>query len=205
MKKTLDMDNPFFTFMGWLGDVAIVNILFLVCSLPIITMGAATAAMYQTFREMRKGQVISTFRSFFGAFRKAFGKSLPVWLIQLLTGLLLAFDLAFVVKMESAPIWHIVGMALGCMFLLWILISCYLLPWAVYEEKTMRAAVAESLFLAVKNLPRTLVMGLFNSIPVVCFLLGTYFIGVMTPIYMTVGFGITAWLNTMLLEKCRGR
>lgn len=205
MKKTLDMDNPFFTFMGWLGDVAIVNILFLICSLPVITMGAATVAMYQTFQEMREGKAVSAFRSFFKAFGNAFKKSFPAWLTELLTGVLLAFDLAFVTRMENAFVWHVVGMALGCMFLLWLFITCYLLPWGVYEGKTLKPALSQSLCFAVKNLPRTVIMGLLNLIPVVCIILGSYFIGVVTPIYITVGFGVTAWLNTMLLEKCRGR
>lgn len=205
MKKSLDIDNPFFAFMGWLADVAIVNILFLVCSLPVITMGAATVAMYQTFREIREGKTVPAFRNFFSAFGRSFRKSLPSWFLQLLTGLLLAFDLGFVVEMENVPIWHMVGMILGCMILLWVMISCYLLPGAVYEGKTIKSAVSESLYLAVKNLPRTVVMGLLNIIPIACIVLGNYFIGVMMPIYITVGFGITAWLNILLLEKCKGR
>lgn len=205
MKKSLDIDNPFFAFMGRLADVAIVNILFLVCSLPVVTMGAATAAMYQTFREMREGRGTSAFRGFLGAFGTAMKKSFPAWMAQLLTGLLLAFDLGLVIKMENVLFWHLIGMALGCMFLLWLMISCYLLPYAVYEGRTIKAAVAESLYLAVKNFPLTIVMALFNSIPFVCILLGNYFIGIVTPVYMTAGFGITAWINIMLLEKCKGR
>lgn len=52
--KKLSIDNPFFEFMGKVGDVMIVNILFLICSVPIITMGASVFAMYETFRQMGK-------------------------------------------------------------------------------------------------------------------------------------------------------
>ncbi len=51
--KKLSIDNPFFGFMDRLGDIVILNILFLICSVPIITMGASVSAMYQALRDGR--------------------------------------------------------------------------------------------------------------------------------------------------------
>ena len=62
--KKLSIDNPFFEFMGKVGDVMIVNILFLICSVPIITMGASVFAMYETFRQMGEDTYISALKTF---------------------------------------------------------------------------------------------------------------------------------------------
>lgn len=43
--KKLNIDNPFFEAMGRFGDVIIVNLLFLLCSLPVVTLGASSSAM----------------------------------------------------------------------------------------------------------------------------------------------------------------
>lgn len=190
--------------MGKLGDIAIVNVLFLICSLPILTMGASTAAMYRTFRRMQEGEGGSAFREFFLAFGQALRKSFPAWLFQILTGAVLVFDLMFVVKAGGTVFWHAVGMALGCLLLLWAMVSCYLLPAAVYEGRTLGAALAGSLFLATGNFPWTIAMALLRGIPAACLVLGSYFIGLATPIYLTVGFGATAYLNTCILRKCKG-
>lgn len=204
MKDGFNIDNPFFEFMGALADVVIVNIMFLICSIPVVTMGASMSAMYQTMQRMREGRLSSAFRCFWAAFRSSLRKSIPVWMLQLISGCLLFFDLNFASMMPKTLFWNIVGMATGGLMLLWLMISCYLIPAGMYEDKKLKEALADSLFMAVRNLPYTLVMAVLNSIPAVCMMLGTYFIGVMTPVYMAGGFGVTAYLNVMMLEKCRG-
>ena len=203
MKSGFDIDNPFFAFMGTLADIVIVNILFLICSVPVITMGASMAAMYETMHIMREGRLQSAFRCFFTAFRRHLKKSVPLWLVQLLTGVLLFFDLNFVGMAPKTAAWNMIGMATGGLFLIWTMAACYLFPARIYDGKTIRQALAQSMYLAVRNLPYTAVMAVLNSIPIVCLMLGTYFIGVVTPVYMTAGFGVTAYINTMLLERCK--
>ena len=64
MKNGFDIDNPFFAFMGTLADIVVINILFLICSVPVITMGASMSAMYDTMRKMREGKLTSGVSSF---------------------------------------------------------------------------------------------------------------------------------------------
>lgn len=204
MKNGFDIDNPFFAFMGAMADILIVNILFLITSVPIITIGASTSAMYETMRKMREGKLASTCKFFIGAFRKSFRKSIPAWMIQLVTGAVLLFDLIYVSGVQITTFWNVAGMAIGCMLLLWMMVACFLIPAAVYKERNIKSALSESLYLSVRNFPYTVVMIMIDSIPIVCLLLGEYFIGLVTPVYLTVGFGTTAYLNTLILEKCKG-
>ncbi len=203
MKDGFDIDNPFFAFMGALADIVIVNLLFIACSIPVLTMGASLSAMYQTMRQMREKRMASAFRSFTGAFCRFLKKSIPAWIVQLVSGIVLFFDLAFAGMMPKTIGWNLIGMATGGMLLIWTMMSCYLFPAAVYNGKKLKQALAQCLYLAVRNLPYTVMMAVLNSIPFVCIWLGAYFIGVVTPVYILAGFGITAYLNTMLLGKCR--
>ena len=202
MKSSFDIDNPFFAFMGALADIVMVNLLFLICSVPVVTMGASMAAMYETMRILQKRRLQSAFHCFFTAFRHHFKKSIPLWLVQLLTGVLLFFDLNVASSAPKTPAWNIIGMVAGGLFLIWTMAACYLFPAHIYAGKTIRQALAKSMYLAVRNLPYTVVMAVLNSIPIVCLMLGTYFIGVVTPVYLAAGFGMTAYINTMLLERC---
>lgn len=203
MKNGFDIDNPFFAFMGALADVVIVNILFLICSVPVLTMGASISAMYKTMRRMREGRLTSAGSYFLQTFRHSLRKSIPSWMLQLFTGVILFFDLYYVGMAPKTAVWNLIGMVTGGLLLIWMMITCYLLPAGIYDGKKIRPALAESMYLAVRNLPYTAGMVLLNSIPIVCLMLGTYFTGVVTPVYMTAGFGVTAYLNTLLLERCR--
>ena len=46
LKGLFDMDNPFWRFMSLVADLIILNLLFVLCSIPIITIGASTTALY---------------------------------------------------------------------------------------------------------------------------------------------------------------
>lgn len=203
MKDVFDIDNPFFAFMGGLADLVIVNLLFLVCSIPVVTMGASLSAMYQTIGKMREGRVSGVFSAFMRAFKGSFKKSVPAWLLQLFTGIVLIFDLFYTGMMPKAAAWSLIGMVTGGMTLIWLFLTCYLIPARVFDGRKLKEALSRCMYLSVRNLPYTAVMALLNSIPFVCVFLGTYFIGVMMPVYLSAGFGITAHFNTMLLEKCR--
>ena len=136
MKNGFDIDNPFFAFMGTLADIVVINILFLICSVPVITMGASMSAMYDTMRKMREGKLTSAFQYFFQAFRRSLKKSIPAWMLQLLTGVILFFDLNFVSMMPKTAAWNMIGMATGGMLLLWMMVTCYFLPAETMMELT---------------------------------------------------------------------
>ena len=46
MGKIFNINNPFWTFMGKLVDVVVLHFIWLVCSLPVVTFGASTTALY---------------------------------------------------------------------------------------------------------------------------------------------------------------
>ena len=41
MDRIFNMDNKFFTFMGKAADLILLNIIFLICCLPVVTIGAS--------------------------------------------------------------------------------------------------------------------------------------------------------------------
>ncbi len=89
----LKIDNPFFRAMSVLADVILLSVLWLVCSLPVVTAGAATLALYAVACKIAAGQSYGVFRDFFRALRRDFRQATAVWLPMLAAGAALAFDL----------------------------------------------------------------------------------------------------------------
>lgn len=46
MKKIFNMDNPFWVAMGRVFDIFVLNCLWLLCCLPVFTIGPATTGLY---------------------------------------------------------------------------------------------------------------------------------------------------------------
>lgn len=201
MMKKINVENPFFEFMGTLADLVLLNLMFLLCCLPVVTIGASLAALYQSCEDMAEGCFVSAFRNFSGAFKKNLKRSIKVWLIVLFTGCLLIFDLIFLGGAGGSE-WRLVGVGVGCLFVLWEMIFCYIFPVFIKKGGTAGEMVKGSLFLAVRNFPYTLAMAVLNVVPLACFLLGGRILAAVVPLYVIFGFGLTAFVNTFFLRRC---
>ena len=88
-------DSKFWKLYTLAGNGIMVNLMFLICSLPVVTMGASMTALHKAMRlYVVKGEK-RLFQSFFEAFKKHFKLSTCVWLLNLLMILILCFDLLF--------------------------------------------------------------------------------------------------------------
>ena len=65
MGGLFNYDNPIWRFVGRIWDLFILNLLWVLCSLPIVTFGASTTAMYyctmKIARDRDSGGVLSMF------------------------------------------------------------------------------------------------------------------------------------------------
>lgn len=86
-------DNPVISGMSRIFDMMCLNVLWLVCSLPIFTIGASTTAMYTVMLKVVKNEEGYIVKGFFKAFKENFKKSTIIWLILLVIGGFLGADL----------------------------------------------------------------------------------------------------------------
>lgn len=65
--------------MNKLANYLIISLLWSVCSLPIITIGAATSAMYRTLHKCVEGEKDYILQTYFQAFKNTFVYSTIIW------------------------------------------------------------------------------------------------------------------------------
>lgn len=85
MKKT-NIDSPFYRTMSKIGDLVLVNILWLVCCLPILTAGASTLGLFTVVNKMAAKEDYTVRTDFFKAFRRDFKQATALWLVVLFFG-----------------------------------------------------------------------------------------------------------------------
>ena len=194
--KKFGIDNPFFGFMGRVGDILILNILFVVTCIPVVTIGTSLCAMYQVALRMARKESNYVAREYFRAWKAEWKQSTVIWLILLAAGCLLVFDV-----MVGRDMWNILNAAVGALLFVWGMLFTYVFAVQARFANTIRNTVKNAMYMAVCHFPFTVIMLVLNLIPVLCILLGTTTMAMATPIYIVAGFALTARINAVFLNR----
>lgn len=194
--KKLSIENPFFEFMGNIGDWMLLNVLFVLASLPVVTIGMSATALYKvTLRRMR-GESQYVAREFFQACKEEWKQSTKLWLIFLFTGGLLLFDVLY-----GKNLWKSLNIAIGVLVALWSFTFAYAFPLQARFQNSIKNTLTNALALAFQNLPASLVMVALNCIPALCIVAGEFVTMLAMPFFCVLGFSLTARVNGIFLTK----
>lgn len=126
MRWIFHIENPVMHYIIKLFDCMCLSALWLVFSLPVITMGAASTALFVTVHHYLRKEEGHLWQTFWRAFRENWKRSTLVWLAALLVLVLLALDVLVFRTMA------IRGDALGELYWLVLLICCIAVTWVAY-------------------------------------------------------------------------
>ena len=95
------IDSKFYEVVSRIADLVVLNLLFVLCSLPIITIGASTTALYGVTKKMAENREGYIFRNYFRLFKENFKQSTIMWIILLLFALIPTIDLYIINSFEK--------------------------------------------------------------------------------------------------------
>lgn len=194
--KKLGIDNPFFGFMGRVGDILILNVLFVITSIPIVTIGMSLSAMYRVTLRMARKECNYVAKEYFRAYTEEWRKSTAIWMILLVSGILLFFDVTV-----GKDMWNILNAAVGALVFIWGMLFTYVFAVQARFENTVKNIFKNSIYMAVRHFPFTVIMMVLNAVPAVCIFFGSVTMALATPIYIAAGFAVTTRLNSVFLNK----
>ena len=194
--KKFGIDNPFFTFMSRVGDILILNILFVATSIPLVTIGMSLSAMYRVTLRMTRKECNYVAKEYFRACGEEWKQSTFIWLIMLVTGILLVFDVTV-----GRDMWNILNIAVGALIFICGMIFTYVFAVQARFENTVKNILKNTVYIAIRHFPFTVVMLVLNLVPVVCILFNSVTMALATPIYIVVGFALTARINSIFLNR----
>ena len=194
-------DGWFSRFFGTLGDIIIVNILFILCSIPIVTMGASMSAMYFTLlKKQRTGENGGVVKLFFKGFKDNFKQSTISWLLFLLISFIFTLDFNLFGKggpQENKLMYYtsVVLMILTCF------IAIYLFPVISAFKNTLKNLLLQSIYLAAKNFIFTIVIMVLYTLPAYVLLSSTQIFMVGIFVFIVCGFGLIAYVSSFMFLK----
>jgi uncharacterized membrane protein YesL len=157
MGKLFDFDNGFFSFMTKLTNLVILNILWIIFSLPIITSGAATASVYTVTLKMVKNEEGYIVQSFWKAFKGNLKQGIVIQIILLLCGIILSFDAIYFFRLGTTTSL-IAAAVFGLLLLLYTFISIFIFPLLAYFNNTVLGTIKNAFLLSLKHLPTSVCM-----------------------------------------------
>lgn len=142
-----------------LTDVCIFGVLWLVCSLPIVTVGAASAALHAAMGDRLTHGSRERVKPFFRAFRLHFKKATILWLTIFPLMIVFALDAVYYLVWNGDGVWNrAMGAVQVLLFVHAFAISCYAFPLLTLYNRKVRDVLLLSLQSCYRHWPWTLLI-----------------------------------------------
>lgn len=190
-------DSKFIQYVNKLADLMIVNVLTLVCCLPIITIGSSLTAMHSVVMKIYRNEEHYVAKLFFKAFKENFKRSTAIWLIYLAVFALFLLDMTIftqsglgVSKFLEYGLYVVIIM--GALSFVWVFIL-----QSRYENK-VTTMIKNAILIGVTRPFRSILMVLVACIPTLIVLV---YAPIGMPILILFGFTLPGLLQAMLYSK----
>lgn len=127
MNQLFSTDGIVYRFLNRTGNIILATILWLVGCIPIVTIGASTAALYYTMVKSVRKEVGYVHAEFWRGFKLNFKKGVVATVLLLALGIILGLEMRLVFEngVEVSQIWYSLS---GLLILLMVLVVLYLFP-----------------------------------------------------------------------------
>ncbi len=166
--KLFDYDGGFMRTATILSRLTVLNLIYLVCCLPLLTVGAATAAQHHSAACLMRGD-IHVFKNFKSGIKLYWKKGTAVWIFTAVLGV--AFGVAsYLFISSSIPYSSVLTLISGIAFLTLLLVILWVYPVIVNFSGKLQEVVFNSFIFAFMYAPITLIAAAFYGAGIFLFL-----------------------------------
>ena len=200
MLQLFSPNSPLGRWLAFLLDALLISVAWVVCSLPIVTIGAATAALHKVAQAIVYDTDNGIFKTFFRAFRENFKQATALWLMMLFFAAAMGCNYMLISGFVAGTPATVLKGALVVAIGLVLVMAAYMFPLMVRYTNTLRELATNALILAVVKLPRTVGLFLLSCMPLLILALSLEtFLNTMV-FWLAIGFGFTAYMSASLLK-----
>jgi uncharacterized membrane protein YesL len=186
------LDTRVYRWLETATDFFLLNLMWLVACLPVVTIFPSTAAMFGVVRDWVRGKEGSLTRTFITRFRENLWQSLLVGAIWTVFGVALFLDFLVATQLSyGAEI--VLKSVLVLVSAVYAFGSVYLFPVMVHYEADWKTVIKNSLLISIGRLPTTLVCLVF-----VVVMVG---LTVVVPFLVVITGSITAYVVYGLCDR----
>lgn len=163
MNRLFTPDNPVMQLITKLAYSAYLNLLWFICCIPIVTVGASTTALYYVTLKMVKNEESCLTKAFFHSFKENFKQGTIIWLILLAAGIIMGIDgwVLYHMRFENV-FWTLVTAVFLIAAAAYAMICLYIFPLLSRFRNSTKLMFKNSLMLGMRFLLCTVCMAVID-------------------------------------------
>lgn len=170
MNRLFNYENGLMQTLAKAFDCVWLDILWMICCIPIFTIGASSAAYYYAYNKVVRQRRSYVTKEFFAGFKLNFKQSTKAWLIVMLVYVITIYDCLILTQLRKSVSWAnilmIIMMALVVFITMWVL---YLFPYIARFENSLKATMKNCAIILLANAPWTLLLTVIFAVAIVLF------------------------------------
>ena len=201
MTDLFNADGPVLQFVNKIVYSVYLNILWFLCCIPVITVGASTTALFYVTLKISKNEEGNITKAFFRSFRQNFRQGTLIWLLLLAAGIILGVDGYVLYHMRFENLFWTLCTAVFCVAAIaYAIVLMYIFPLLARFDNTTGAMFKNALFIGIRFLFCTVLMA------AVYFIMLLVIVRIFTPAVI-FGEGLCAllcsFLRSNILQLCQ--
>lgn len=149
-------DSPVMEFIGKVADFIVLNFIWVICCIPVITIGAATSAKYTVSMRIIRNESTPIFTAFFKAFKDNFKQATIIWCILMLACALCVVDWYWIKGQgDNISEYYVIAVGIFTVVILCVCMSVFpfIARFKVTVKEALKAAVILSFLQFLKFVP----------------------------------------------------
>ena len=201
MNNIFSCDSKFFEKLGEVSNIIILNFIFIISCVPIVTIGVSITSLYYVAMKMVKKQDTYILKEYIKVFKENFKISTIVWFIMIIIGGILIVDLYLVRLVSNELITTILKLIFTMISILYIFTITYVFPIISKFDNSIKNTIINSILISIQNLPYTIIIIILNLSPLFLMSLFSSYWGNIIFFYTVIGFGIIIYIDSIFFEK----
>ena len=201
MNRMFDFDSPLMQVLGFIADLFILNLVFLACCLPIVTIGAAQAGLFNAMRVLQDPEDDSSvLKAFFRSFKNGFFKITPVWIVFLVLDVVLVYTVLMSLTWAQEGIyihWAFPTVILALLLILQTAVTAFHARFSCTPVQLVR----NSMLLVGFHPLRCAALAVLVWAPAVLSVWNTKLFFQINPLFFTVYYSVAYLMGALFMQK----
>ena len=196
MGKLFNLDSPILRVLGTLADMCLLNIMTILCCLPVFTAGASITAMHYVLLKMVRNEEGYVWKDFWKSFKENLWQGMAIGSILLIFVAFFLVDCYIfkgMVETVSVPMLAIAGAFALFLYMIYL----YAFPLLAHFHNTVLGTIKNAFFVGVMAFPQTILMMIVTALPIVLI----YQYAQILPLVIMFGFTAPAYFCAWMYSK----
>lgn len=203
MRHFFSPDSALFRIVERLINLVLLNLLYLLFCIPIVTIGPATVALRYVTLKYAENEEDRVWTPFIHSFKQNLKQGIALGTITTALGVFLALDMYWIYSIASAGdvfyMFILVVVAIAC--IVYLMMTAYIYPMMARFENSLKQMFRTAVVLAIRHLPATICVAIIAAAPILLLFYTFTTFTLMLGFYCIIGFATVAFLQDKLI--CR--